>query len=752
MPAPFDIRGLKIPVLNVPGQYAEFQGGTLDRNLFEPWGEVVQELRATGANTVTLIVSAGVMERAGDSGFSSTGSATPERQVVAALARLIQDAGMSVAINPFVHVANVITGDGSQAGADRPHPGNPAQWLEAFRQSTLDWARFAQEIGATAFIPLGDETQHLVRDPGLTGGWVQLLREVRQVFHGTLTTNWWTPGHGDSISALPAQVIAQLDMLGLGFFPDLTRDANATVAQLTAAYRSDVNGDDLIAHLQELSAAAGKPIWITDKAFHSFDGAAAQEGRIFDPSIALAPDPEEQLRLYDSFLAAMTAHQGEWLKGVSFQNYNNLVDGKVAVARFMDGPLSESPQGKPAEAVLTQWFTGQRQGPGLHVAGDLRNAEIQGGYHHDVLEGGLGNDRLVGGDGHDLLVGGPDANAPVPGFQIEVFLTGVPAGGIAPVVGAVDSLGRFMGSIAVTAVPGAPAAAATRLAFDLSALEQFSLVQSNWAFLDFSPTGNRFVRVERVLVNGVTLESDGGLVYVPPEPYGAQPGARDSVHGGRFDLDPGRMTVAARSLQLSDDDVLLGGAGDDTLRGGAGSDTLDGGPGLDVAIYAGSRTDYRVERSEGVYRVHAAGAIDTLVGVERLQFANGYVALDVDGTAGMAYRLYRAALGRPPDPSGLGYQMHALDTGLAPTQLAGNFIASPEFQHTYGALDEAAFVTLLYRNVLGRAPDEAGLHFHLDALQRGAGREAVLLGFSESPENRAGVLGAVQGGMEYVLA
>mgnify|MGYP003942493579 CR=1 FL=1 len=93
--------------------------------------------------------------------------------------------------------------------------------------------------------------------------------------------------------------------------------------------------------------------------------------------------------------------------------------------------------------------------------------------------------------------------------------------------------------------------------------------------------------------------------------------------------------------------------------------------------------------------------------VERLQFSDGTLALDTGSgqTAGEAYRLYQAAFNRTPDTAGLKYQTNALDSGYSLSTVAGNFIASPEFQRTYGNVNDTQFITLLYQNVLHRAPD-----------------------------------------------
>jgi len=199
------------------------------------------------------------------------------------------------------------------------------------------------------------------------------------------------------------------------------------------------------------------------------------------------------------------------------------------------------------------------------------------------------------------------------------------------------------------------------------------------------------------------------------------------------------------------DDQLSGGNGNDVLEGHGGNDMLDGGAGLDMAVFSATWSSYSLERNSNGAVIAGPDGTDTLTNVERLQFSDFDVALDIDGNAGQAYRLYQAAFDRTPDIGGLGFQMHALDTGLSLSQVAQNFINSPEFQATYGSVDNTHFVTLLYANVLHRDPDEGGLAFHVARLEAGVSRADVLIGFSESPENKAALLGDIEHGMVYTL-
>jgi len=46
--------------------------------------------------------------------------------------------------------------------------------------------------------------------------------------------------------------------------------------------------------------------------------------------------------------------------------------------------------------------------------------------------------------------------------------------------------------------------------------------------------------------------------------------------------------------------------------------------------------------------------------------------------------------------------------GTSLDEISDAFASSPEFQQTYGSLNNAEFVTLVYRNVLGRDPEPGG--------------------------------------------
>ncbi len=98
-------------------------------------------------------------------------------------------------------------------------------------------------------------------------------------------------------------------------------------------------------------------------------------------------------------------------------------------------------------------------------------------------------------------------------------------------------------------------------------------------------------------------------------------------------------------------------------------------------------------------------------------------------------RLYRAYFNRSADQGGLDFWLEQFVGGADLGVLSQEFAGSTEFQNTYGALDNAGFVDLVYLNVLRRLPDTAGRSFWLDRLDSGTNtRGEVMIGFSESPE------------------
>ncbi|TXM66228.1 DUF4214 domain-containing protein [Methylobacterium sp. WL12] len=326
--------------------------------------------------------------------------------------------------------------------------------------------------------------------------------------------------------------------------------------------------------------------------------------------------------------------------------------------------------------------------------------------------------------------------------------------------------------------------------------QSFSLASN--AFLGESGLGTWTLRVSEGAgaaagtFTGATLSLHGAPVtanetFVFTDAYGSLGGGRDVLHSTSglgvinasattssdvIDLHAGATsTIAGHDLHLSADsliktamagdgavtliandagNVLVGGHGTGTFIGGAGNDLfvssvgaakITGGAGHDVAVETGALKDWSVSQgADGSWKLaRTDGKIDVLSGVERVQFADHTVALDLDGTAGAAARLYGAAFDRAADTLGLGNWTNVLDSGVSLKSVAQSFLTSDEFVLHFGsAQGNRSFVSELYETALHRTAETEGLSHWTNALDSHTmDRADLLIAFSQSAENIA---------------
>jgi hypothetical protein len=174
-----------------------------------------------------------------------------------------------------------------------------------------------------------------------------------------------------------------------------------------------------------------------------------------------------------------------------------------------------------------------------------------------------------------------------------------------------------------------------------------------------------------------------------------------------------------------------------------GDDRIDGKSGVDAVLVRGQAKEYSILIKDGsVYlsdNIANRDGFDSLINIEHIIFSNGTVAADIPLTAtnALIYRLYQSAFSRMPDELGLRYWISQNENGLSIDNVAEQFLTSKEFKQSYGGnLSNSQYVDLLYQNVLGRKGDVTGIEFWNEALSSNKlDRDAVLIGFAQSPEN-----------------
>jgi hypothetical protein len=97
---------------------------------------------------------------------------------------------------------------------------------------------------------------------------------------------------------------------------------------------------------------------------------------------------------------------------------------------------------------------------------------------------------------------------------------------------------------------------------------------------------------------------------------------------------------------------------------------------------------------------------------------------------------YATLLGRAPDVGGFNFWVGQLQNGMSPEAVEIGFVTSAEYIFDHGNT-AAGWVTGLYNDLLGRAPDAGGFNSWLGALVGGMSLNQVATAFAAGPEREA---------------
>ena len=242
----------------------------------------------------------------------------------------------------------------------------------------------------------------------------------------------------------------------------------------------------------------------------------------------------------------------------------------------------------------------------------------------------------------------------------------------------------------------------------------------------------------------------GGWAEAPPSGASSTYGI-DYIRA--YSDDPGVPAVTQEAVSNPVTAVSLDGQpGDDVFQAAPGQGDFDVRGSGDSDSIAFSGVDYAQAQISGTgsaFNVAISGTTISGGNIGSMSFIDGALTYDPNSVAAEILRLYQAALGRAPDSIGLASWVQSIDQGTSLTSVANGFLGSSEFQALYpDANDPTAFVTQLYQNVLGRAPDTTGLSSWVSSLTSGAQTQAqVLLGFSNSQENIANTAPTLAAGL-----
>ena len=155
---------------------------------------------------------------------------------------------------------------------------------------------------------------------------------------------------------------------------------------------------------------------------------------------------------------------------------------------------------------------------------------------------------------------------------------------------------------------------------------------------------------------------------------------------------------------------------------------------LDPAV-----TDLRQPDIDGAQAIYGHAPISNLF---------GSTIHDVVSGGGEVYALYDAILGRTPDLLGFeGWASILKHETASLHDVAASFLASPEGQSHVGSPNNATFVEQLYETALHRPGDSNGIQGWTNALNQGASRADVAIGFALSAEHVAGMQTSLNAGV-----
>lgn len=185
----------------------------------------------------------------------------------------------------------------------------------------------------------------------------------------------------------------------------------------------------------------------------------------------------------------------------------------------------------------------------------------------------------------------------------------------------------------------------------------------------------------------------------------------------------------------------------------SGGSAYTGGTGINTVVYADNSSNYTVAETAANSATVSdrSGHTDTLTNIQRLQFADNHLALDIDGNAGIAAKIIGATFGaaQVANQSYEGIGIRDLDGGMSQADLAQ--LALNAALGT-GA-GNSAVVNLLYTNIMGVAPTAADLTYYTNLLDNGTYTQAGLGIFAAECMrniNNIDLVGLAHSGIQYV--
>ena len=332
-------------------------------------------LVATGANSIEASIEYGIDPRT-DTVYADPLFTDNLAAYGATIAQAVS-MGLSVTVRPLIDFVNptYLAGTSYSFGEWRsyfnPGPAGSAganAFFASYEQMLLQYARVGVANGATT-LSIGTELDQIT-GPAYKPYWDAIISALHTRFPTlklTYSADWnddispWAfAGTGLPLGTgnLATQVsfASELDSIGVDVYAPISNAANPTLAQLIAGWTQPstvletlavTHGASLISYFEGVAATVGKPLVFSEIGYEDATDAASSPAG----SSTHVVDPALQAELYQAFFQAWQQAGNSSLTGVYFWNWdpNSAEVGPGQSANF-------SPQGLPAQAVVTSWF------------------------------------------------------------------------------------------------------------------------------------------------------------------------------------------------------------------------------------------------------------------------------------------------------------------------------------------------------------------------------------------------------------
>jgi hypothetical protein len=328
--------------------------------------QAFQTIAALGSNSIELTARIWTQTGTSDTVIADPAKTESDASLLAGF-QTAEAAGLSV-----VFKAEISPLDGTATSSMAPT--DVGAFFASYEAEIVHLATIAQAGGVGTFA-IGNEMSSL-SGPQYLSYWTDLISAVRQVYHGDLTYAAATD------EASKVSFWGELDTIGVNTYPPLTTNSTPTVQDLVNAWNevpsnpywaTAFENKSPVDFLHSLSEQYGKPVLMTEMGYRSMDGTAIEPGSWTSNGTA---DPNAQADAYEAFFQVWSAQSGSWMKGVELWQWD--LNNQYTSTGY-------SVMGKPAEAVVSQYF----HGDGGATASDANGTVLHADGSRDVYTSGI---------------------------------------------------------------------------------------------------------------------------------------------------------------------------------------------------------------------------------------------------------------------------------------------------------------------------------------------------------------------------